>query len=57
MYITFNAAYVNALLSVSLGTTPTYVLTDVIGVVEPLATNLYFKVKSILTSRTRWQSR
>ena len=46
-----NATYMNAILAISLDTTPAYVLDYVIGLIEPLATNLAFRVKSILTSK------
>ena len=51
MAMPLNAAYLNEILIVSLDTTPAYVLDDVIGVVEPLSTNLDFRVKYILTSK------
>ena len=53
----FNDPYVNSILTVSMDTTPAYVLSVVIGVVEPLAKNLELRVKSILTSKIRWHSR
>ena len=50
----FNAAYVNAILTIYLDTNPAYMLTDVIEVVDPLAKNLAFRLKYILTSKIRW---
>ena len=47
-----NAACVNAIFNVSLDTTPTYVLADVIGVVEPLEkktslpSEIHFNIKN-----------
>ena len=49
MHKPLSAAYLNEILTVSLDTTPEYVLDDVIGVVEKFSTNLDFRVKSILT--------
>ena len=43
----FNDVYVNEILTVSMDTTPTYVIFDVIGVVEPLAKKPAFLLKSI----------
>ena len=47
----FNDVYVNVILNVCLDTTPAYVLSDGIGVVDSLVTNLAFWVKSMLTSK------
>ena len=53
----FNTAYVNATPTVSLDTTTAYVISDVIGLVEPFSTNLAYRLKSILILKVRWQSR
>ena len=49
----FNSAYMNTILTIYLDTTPAYVKASVIGVVDSLATNLAFRVKSIWTSKMR----